>query len=281
MQNRTKRQELPQIIFRLRKWGYESPVFVGQGAFSCVYRVRKPSTGLFYACKISRQQEMLRQESELLQQISHPLFPAFYDFRQEDGFVFLFMEWIPGESLEELLAARGGMTKRQIVRIVGKLAEGLCYLHERSTPILFRDLKPENIIIREDGEVKLLDMGSACSVDAATQVVTGTCGYAAPEQWRELEKVGFHSDVYALGQVMKHMMGNRKAETGYREIKELVTECTRADIAERIPNMRVLLHRLKPCAEENRRGIRYLKSKARLGGRKQNQYVFQKNILKF
>lgn len=277
MQNMTKQQilqEMPQISFRLRKWGYESPALIGQGGFSCVFRVRKISTGLFCACKISAEQGMLEREGRLLQQISHPLFPVFYDFRQEEGIGFLFMEWIPGENLGDLLALRGRMSERQIARIIRKLAEGLCYLHERSTPILFRDLKPENIIIREDGEVKLLDLGSACRLGTSTDARTGTYGYAAPEQWEEPQRVGFHSDVYALGQVMKHMMGSGEVGREYRTIRELVTECTREDIAERIPNMRVLLYRLKTREEKNRKGIRLL-------GRKRNTYIFQKNILKF
>lgn len=267
-------QELPQISFWLRKMGYESPALIGQGGFSGVFRVRKISTGQFCACKISREQEMLEREGRLMCQISHPLFPVFYDFRQEEGIGFLFMEWIPGGNLGDLLALRGRMSERQITRTVRKLAEGLCYLHERSIPVLFRDLKPENIIIREDGEIKLLDLGSACQLDTSADARTGTYGYAAPEQWGELQRVGFHSDVYALGQVMKRMMGSGEAGREYRAIRELVADCTREDIAERIPNMRVLLYRLKTCEEKNRKGIR-------LFGGKQNTYIFQKNILKF
>lgn len=270
-----------EVFSIFRQWGYENPVLVGQGAFARVYRIRERHTRYFCACKVSEKQDMLRREGELLQQISHSLFPGYIQYREREHLSFLFMEYISGENLGVLLARRGWMTERQTVRITLRLAEGLCYLHERSTPILFRDVKPENIMIREDGEVKLLDLGSACPINTVMYAITGTHGYAAPEQWEEQGDVGFHSDVYGLGKVITCMLGNRKITGMYRGIRHLAEECTREKIAERIPNMRILLHKLRPYEKEGQKMLGCLGLKARLNSKKKNEYVYQKNVLRF
>lgn len=64
----------------LKQWGYGKPTLAGQGAFSRVYRVQKGDFGRFYACKVSRQTEMLRREAEILKEIQHPLFRDLWIF---------------------------------------------------------------------------------------------------------------------------------------------------------------------------------------------------------
>lgn len=281
----------------LRKWGYEDIVIVGQGAFSRVYRVRDGKSGKLYACKISREQEMLRRESDLLQQISHPLFPAFDAFWRGNEQAFLLMEYIRGENLKELIEEKERLSEKQMIEIAMKLAEGLCYLHELPEPVIFRDVKPENIIIGEAGRVALLDLGSACHSCWQQNVITGTPGYGAPEQWNNREKVGAHSDVYALGQVMLTMLCGKmpvgihstksRIEQLYtmdsrlhRGVIQLIEECTKEAVAERIPNMRSVIQRLKPYQQLRRGAILRAEWKARLCYKKTSEYIYQQNILK-
>lgn len=260
----------------LHEWGYEKPCLIGQGAFAEVYRVKERATGRFVACKVSLEQEMLRKESSILQQIEHPLFPAFYDFGKNEGMGFLFMEYIPGTSLGTLMKRRGKMKQRQAIRIGMALAAGLCYLHELSTPVIFRDLKPENIVIREDGAVKLLDFGSAVRVNTSLHAITGTDGYAAPEQWTDVESVGTYSDVYALGKVMGFILGKKK---GYRGLEMLLEQAAKEEIKERIPNMRYFSKRLRPYASENKWDI--IKAECRsFFRRRESEYIFQQDIIK-
>lgn len=267
----------------LHGWGYVNPCLIGKGAFSQVYRVKERTTGCFYACKVSVEQEMLQREVRMLKNIFHPLFPAFYEIKEQEGISFLFMEYISGRTLRALLAKRGHLSERQVIRISMELAEGLCYLQERNPPIVFRDVKPENIIIREDGRVKLLDMGSAGVLDEnrdnTYRVITGTPGYAAPEQWQEAGNIGCYSDVYALGKVMYFMLTGNALRDGAavtadlysrrlklkRGLRRLIEDCLREDVQERIPNMRCFLNQLE----------------VKCNTKVSNEYIFQKNVIKF
>lgn len=259
----------------LGKWGYMSPRLVGEGAFSKVYRVKERASGCIYACKVSDKQEMLRREGETLQRISHPLFPAFHDFRQQEKLAFLFMEFVPGVSLKTLLTGRGALSERRAVEIAVELAKGLEYLHELDPPVLFRDLKPENIMIKENGNVKLLDLGSAGVSDTAKHVITGTWGFAAPEQWERDGSVGSYSDVYGLAKVMYYMMGKM-----HRGVKLLLEDCLRQDIRERIPDMRCFLRRLEPYRSGRKGEILKSELSAYLRRGDDTEYIFLKNILK-
>ncbi len=270
-------QEQADIKPILCQWGYEHPCLIGRGAFARVYRVWERASGAFLACKVSTEQNMLDREGKVMREIEHPLFPKLFDKRCEGKWTFLLMEYVPGTDLGTLLVRRGAMTERQAIRIGIELAEGLRYLHERSTPIVFRDVKPENIVIREDGRVKLLDFGSACSLEETGGAVTGTPGYAAPEQWEKLEKVGLHSDVYALGQVMLRMLNGRRVRRG---VQSLIEDCVRTEVGERVPNIQHFLYRLKPYVSERKGKLLYLELKARLRRKKHSEYFFQQNVLK-
>lgn len=253
-----------------REWGYESPCLIGKGAFADVYRVKQCFSGKVFACKVSRERERLQREGLFLQQIEHPLFPLYLDFKEREERGFLFMEYIPGTSLHALVMRRGKLSCRQAVRIGTALAEGLCYLHEQKEPIFFRDLKPENVIIRENGEVGLVDLGSAVRADADEKAITGTPGYAAPEQWTDAENVGSYSDVYALGKVMYFMLGKGKIQ---RRLAWLLENCVREEMEQRIPTMRCFLNRLQCCT--SRRG----KSLGHKGFEK--EYLYVCHILKY
>lgn len=290
----------------LDRWGYESPYLIGQGAFARVYRVRQRGTGSFFACKISGEKGMLRREAKLLRQIEHPLFPRFHDIREQGGSIFLFMEYVAGVNLETLVRRRGRMSERQVVRIGMELAEGLCYLHERNAPILFRDVKPGNIMIGQNGKIRLLDFGSAGWGGEPACVITGTKGYSAPEQWEEPEKAGPYSDVYGVGAVMYYVLTGRipdycrenVSNRGKREKKrngrteaviprrvhwgviQLIEACLQVRAEERIPDMRYLMHRLRPYQKAGRWEVLWIEVKAWYQGRRENRYIFQKNILK-
>ncbi len=283
--------------------GYENPILIGQGAFAKVYRVRECKTGKFFACKISKEHEMLQRESLLMQQINHPLFPRFYQLRQQEEKSFLFMEYLSGRNLASLVARRGKISQRQTIKVGVALAEGLCYLQERPKPIIFRDIKPENIMIQEDGSVKLLDLGSAGELIETTHVITGTMGYSAPEQWEKEGKVGFYSDVYAVGKVMYFMLNGKQEKVmaktiqkkgiinkikrlkkqkvrRYRGIEQLLLECVRGNTQERIPDMRCLLNRLKPYDTDRKWKIWRLEWKLFLSKKQDAEYIFQQNVLK-
>lgn len=269
----------------LNEWGYKKALLVGQGAFARVYRVWEEESGRFLACKVSAKQDMLCREAELMKRISHPLFSEFCELRQREEKTFLFMEFVHGSSLKALLLKRGTLSERCAVHICGELARGLCYLHELAAPVIFRDVKPENIMIRQDGAVKLLDLGSAGPMGEADGVLTGTPGYAAPEQLNGNGKTGYSSDVYALGRVMRQMLtGNADSGVGgrncHRGIQALMEECVRENAVERIPDMRCFLQRLSFYDADAKNRIFYGELKAFFSVRNGEEYIYEKNIFR-
>ena len=132
-------------------------------------------------------------------------------------------------------------------------------------------------MLSEKGRVKLLDFGSACEINTKAGVITGTVGYAAPEQWEGGDKVGVYSDVYALGRILQCMIKNKKIHRG---LKNLIKECTRDDVNNRLPNMRSFLRGIEPYLEGNKCKILVLEIGAYLQKSNKNKYIFRQNVLK-
>ena len=237
--------------------GYDVIRLLGEGAFSKVVLtkkqtltqrqhtkkrrddIREESLINNAACKISRQVGLALREAETLARIDHPLFPKYLDVWQEGQKVFLLMEYVEGSSLETLLARRGGFSDMQIVRIGLELAEGLKYLHELPEPVLFRDLKPANILLRQDGRVKLLDLGCACTIGRQA-ALAGTPEYASPEQLKSGSVLTPASDVYGLGKTLRAIAG-RKCGKG---LSQVIAACTKERPQERISDMRGVISAL-------------------------------------
>lgn len=238
----------------LNRRGYEVLRTLGEGAFSRVLLVRErtdPSMRPLnppraIACKICRQSKLGLREGRLLQRMDHPLFPLFLGMWQEGEIVFLMMEAVFGSSLEALLKRRGTLTERQTARMGMELAAGLKYLHELPEPVLFRDVKPANILIRQDGRIKLLDLGCICRLGERTQNLAGTPGFGAPEQFEAGHALTAACDVYGLGRTLREAVGKDcKKSFGH-----VLDAFTRAKEEIRLQDMREVLTQLEPFARE-------------------------------
>lgn len=196
-----------EIADLLSGYGWRAGRRIGQGAFCEVYLATENRTGKSAACKVSRQKELARRESKMLAAAAHPLFPEFYALWEAGERTCLLMEYICGLSLERHLRHRGGFSAGQTLRVGMELAQGLRFLHQLPEPLLYRDLKPANVMIRQDGRVRLLDMGCACPLRCPDESRAGTPGFAAPEQLREGGVLSPASDVYGLGKLLERMAG--------------------------------------------------------------------------
>lgn len=238
---------------------------LGQGAFSRVYYVEHGKTRKGFACKLSENIPLLEKEAETLAGLKHPLFPEYYGLWREAGMGFLLMEYVPGSSMEEMLARRGGFSDGQIARAGMELAEGLLYFHERPGKPLFRDVKPSNIMVRQDGRLKLLDFGCMCYMGEEADSRAGSPGYAAPEQLSGDGLLTAACDVYGLGRTMERMLGDGGSRRGWMKIglrrrrfrKSLMgvlEACTRRKQTERIPDMRGVMAALAPLVRAEGKG---------------------------
>jgi serine/threonine-protein kinase len=158
----------------------------------------------------------LRTEAHNAAMLNHPNIARVYDYREEDGTGYLVLEFVPGQSLADVLAVQSTLPAAQLIEILHQCAEGLFAAHRAG--VVHRDVKPGNILLGPGGRVKLTDFGiSVCLGQAAltaTGKVMGTAQYLAPEQ--ALGKPATPAgDMYALGIIAYECLaGTRPFNTG-------------------------------------------------------------------
>lgn len=233
--NGTNGIEMERILTR---HGYHSPVPVGEGSFSRVYRVTDGSGG-FRACRVSDVTEQWLRECENWQEIRHPLFPGYVEHWMEEGKGYLIMEFWDGMDLRKMLERRGRLTPGHAAWIADQIAGGIQYLHERQHPFLYRDLKPENIRIRVNGRVGILDLGCLWNREEKWSGA-GNYSYSAPEQFRQGEIPGEESDVYAMGKLLEVMLGEKNGKRNRQEkwLRRISRMATHTERQRRIPDMK-------------------------------------------
>jgi eukaryotic-like serine/threonine-protein kinase len=185
---------------------------LGEGAGSKIFLISdKSSGGKRYALKVIRKQEpeddiyvqQARTEFEASQKLNHPAIAKIYDFRQRKSWFKvtgceLLMEYVDGKSLDEVEAPQLG----QLVLIFTQVASALSHMHRRG--VFHGDLKPHNIMLSKNGQVKLIDFGTAWIRGQDKNRVQGTPQYMAPESAVE-KVVDDKTDIYNLGATMYRM----------------------------------------------------------------------------
>lgn len=152
--------------------------------------------------------------------LKHAQIVPVYDLGEDQGRIYLAMEYMPGGSLKELLKGEGAMPFPRAVEVLEQISEALDYAHEKK--IVHRDIKPENILFDENGKVYLTDFGfakSLASADSSTTMsvtggILGTPAYMSPEAWDGKGNTPT-SDIYSLACVFYEMLtGNVLFEGG-------------------------------------------------------------------
>jgi len=151
-----------------------------------------------------------QREAGLLATLQHPAIPKVYDFFEENGKVYLVLEFIPGKDLETVLEEHGKpLDEERVARWALQICDVLSYLHNhKPEPIVFRDMKPSNVMVVGDDRIVLIDFGIARTLNRSDRKGTmiGTEGYSPPEQYRGVaEPVG---DIYAFGATLHHLLTN-------------------------------------------------------------------------
>jgi serine/threonine protein kinase/tetratricopeptide (TPR) repeat protein len=202
---------------------YEITGTLGEGGMGIVYAARDERLNRIVALKMIRgtadpeAAERLRREARAAATVSHPNICQLYDIGEEEGNLFIAMEYLEGESLATRLT-RGPVPLTEAVQMALSMLGALDALHARG--LIHRDLKPSNIFLTPHG-VKLLDFGLACGtgLDAeATRLtlpgtVLGTPQYLSPEQLRG-QPVDARTDLFATGAVLYEMLTGRTPFAG-------------------------------------------------------------------
>ena len=188
---------------------------IGVGGMGTVYRGMDQMLQREVAVKMVRPSlahqpgviDRFKAEAVTLARLNHPNIATLYSFLQEGEDYFMVMEFVRGETLEDLLLRTRAMSPAKAIPIISRALDGLQHAHEQG--VVHRDIKPANIMLTPAGQVKLMDFGIARALgsDRMTRTgrLVGTIEYMSPEQVQGQEGDG-RSDIYALGIVLYKML---------------------------------------------------------------------------
>jgi serine/threonine-protein kinase len=160
-------------------------------------------------------EEMLFEEASLASQVRHPNVAQTLDLGEQNGTLYLVMEWVDGEPLDAILRASravGGIPIAIAVHLIIQALKGLQAAHEAKSAkgdplgIVHRDISPQNLLVTYSGVVKLVDFGVAKATHQTTQPTTlgqvkGKFAYMSPEQVNG-QPIDARADVFAMGIVL-------------------------------------------------------------------------------
>ena len=198
---------------------YQIQAPIGEGGMGAVYKAVHPQIGNVIAVKVlgsgreasQRDQARFLAEAKTLAALNHTNIVRIMDFIIQGGTYYMLMEYVDGESLDQLLNKHEGPLAHSLTAsTLTFVARALDYAHNRG--IVHRDVKPSNILVaREDGRIVLTDFGIAKLIEGTAVSLTrdgaaiGTPTYMSPEQARGMQ-VGPGSDIYSLGVVLYQLM---------------------------------------------------------------------------
>ena len=159
----------------------------------------------------AKAKELFDREARLLIKLTHPRIAKVYDHFVENGRDYMVLEYVPGQSLRQLITRDGPKSEDEVLGWAIEIADILHYLHTQEPPIIHRDVSPDNLLLREDGKLFMIDFGAANEfVGTATGTLIGKQSYIAPEQFRG--KARLASDFYALGGTMYFLLTGAEPE---------------------------------------------------------------------
>ena len=197
------------MLFKGQKLGkYKVVDTIGSGGFGVVYLAVDTWIEKQVAIKVPHQQTAdlaeLLKEPRLLAALDHPNIVNVITAEKRDGVFYIVMEYVEGESLEDILKREKLLPTRKFYEISAQLCKGIDYAHSHS--IIHRDLRPANILVNRRGDSKIADFGTSRLLDNMPYAKTriGSPPYMAPEHLKG--RAVFQSDIYSLGVTMYEML---------------------------------------------------------------------------
>ncbi|WP_026405745.1 Stk1 family PASTA domain-containing Ser/Thr kinase [Actinomadura rifamycini] len=226
------------LVGQLLDGRYRIESRIARGGMATVYLARDSRLDRVVAVKVmhaglAADEDFVNRfigEAKAAAALSHPNVVAVYDQGTDGERGYLVMEYVPGRTLRDALAARGRFGPRAALETMQPVLAALGAAHRAG--LVHRDVKPENVLITEDGQVKVTDFGLARAESASrmtrTGVIIGTVGYLAPEQVTS-GSADVRSDVYAAGIMLFELLTGRLPHEGdtplavaYKHVNETV-----------------------------------------------------------
>ena len=279
--NRAQRTVADPMIGRLLDGRYRVGARIARGGMATVYEATDLRLDRVCALKIMHAglgddddfAGRFVREARAAARLAHPHVVGVFDQGDDDGTLFLAMEYVPGHTLRDLIRKEAPMAPAKALALLDPILSALGAAH--AAGLIHRDVKPENVLLADDGRVKVADFGLARAVTAETQhstnagVLIGTVSYLAPELVSD-GTADPRCDVYAAGVVLYEMLTGRKPHEGespipvaYKHVHEdvpppshvvagiapyvdaLVARATARDRDLRPADARVMLHQVR------------------------------------
>jgi len=197
---------------------------LGQGAMGEVYLGLDPAIGREVAIKTiipnaaqgDEAKARFEREARAAGVLNHPHLVTIYEFGEDQGVLFIAMEYVRGHDLEELFRDQS-LSRSEALEVLAQVCDGLNFAHRNG--IVHRDIKPSNVRVTRDGKrihAKVMDFGVARVSNSdmtATGMVMGTVSYMAPEYIRT-GKPDPRSDLFAVGVMLYEVLSGRKPFSG-------------------------------------------------------------------
>lgn len=209
--------DYPQVNQYLGKYPLLS--IIGKGATAWVYKSYHQVLKTYVAIKVlsptlnqrnSEAKEIFFEEAINLTKLSHSGLIKIMDADTINGFFYIVMEYIDGDSVESLINKKTYIEPLDAVKIILKVCNTLNYLSKFN--LVHRDIKPANIMVDINQDVKLLDFGLSKFLNEPVKfnLIAGPmCGslfYMSPEQLTDSDRVNFSADFYSIGATLYHMI---------------------------------------------------------------------------
>ncbi|HMF19540.1 MAG TPA: serine/threonine-protein kinase [Gemmataceae bacterium] len=225
---------------------------LGQGRMAGVYKAEH-TLGQVVAIKVlppskAKNPQLLgrfQREARMALRLKHPNVVRTYQLGEANDVQYLVMEYLEGETLDEVLQRRRKLPPTEAVRLIHQALMGLQHIHEQG--MVHRDLKPANLMLapasgRGDADttlkstVKILDIGLGRFFEDSPQsekmeltgegVLLGTPDYLAPEQARDARAIDIRADIYSLGCVLYHALTGQPPFPDKNLLSQMVRHAT-------------------------------------------------------
>jgi len=210
---------------------YQIEEKLGQGGMATVYKGYHNRLDRHVAIKVLHavfkdDDSFLRRftrEAQVVARLEHANIVPVYDFAEHEGYPYLVMRFVEGETLKQRLS-QGTLSTKEIIRVATHIASGLDYAHKQG--VLHRDIKPSNILLTKGGGVFIADFGLARITQSgestmSQDMIMGTPQYISPEQAKGNTDLDGRTDVYSFGIMVYEMLTGQvpfASDTGYSVI---------------------------------------------------------------
>jgi CRP-like cAMP-binding protein len=238
---------------------YIATGIIGRGGYSIVYKGAHQNSGFPVAIKMMRHDltmkpEFLsnfRNEAKIISNLNHRGIIRVYDVEERFKTLFIIMEHLEGESLNDMRKRLNTLPPGLATNIITQVGRALLYAHEQG--IVHRDINPDNMFVQNNGRIKLLDFGLACPIGTDDYQFGGAMSYLAPELL-DGEPADQRSDIYSLGITAYELVTGKRPypEESAANLIKMKRSMDIPDLSEEVPGLTKNLRRFisKSCIRD-------------------------------